>query len=106
MRVGMTIYKLWLHATEETHSGYPVCVGEIEITIDSDETAWVEPCSRLTMTDEVVHAVAEVLRPMGIKWMRGWKDGRYVGRVIKEFGIEGVPHERSHTVDPYLIEGD
>jgi hypothetical protein len=106
MKIGMTIYKLWLYVIEETHTGYPVCVGEIEVTLDSEETAWVEPCSRLTMTEEVVQAVADILRPMGVKWMRGWKDGRYVGRVIKEDSIEGVANTVNFVGDQYQLEGD
>jgi hypothetical protein len=79
-----------LHVVEESDTGYPVCTGEVEVTLDSDETAWVEPCHRLIMTEQVVQHIADKLRPLGVKWMRGWHDGHYVGRVIVEHSAVGV----------------
>lgn len=62
------------------------CEGEVEIHFDSDDTAWVTPCSRLSMTEEVINLIANELRPRGIKWMRGWGDGGRQGRVITANG--------------------
>jgi hypothetical protein len=63
------------------------CLGEVDVLLDSDETAYVTPCNRLSMTDEVVRLIADYLRPMGIKWMRGWGDGGRQGRVITCNGL-------------------
>jgi hypothetical protein len=79
-----------LHVVEESDHGFPICTGEVEVTLDSDETAWIEPCQRLVMTEEVIQSIADKLRPLGIKWMRGWRDGHYVGRVIVEHSAIGV----------------
>jgi len=87
-------YTLHLHVMEEKDSlSHPFCLGEILVTFDSDDTAWVEPCSRLTMTEEVVSALADVLRPYGTKWMRGWHDNHYVGRVITADGNLGETND-------------
>lgn len=89
-RIEIVPYEIILHVMEDSPSGHGFCAGEVHITIDGDDTAWVEPCSRLTMTEEVVSQVADFLRPFGIAWIRGWHDGRFVGRVISEDGNLGV----------------
>lgn len=83
-----------LHVVEESDTSFPVCTGEVDVTLDSEETAWIEPCHRLIMTEEVIQHIADRLRPMGVKWMRGWRDGHYVGRIIVEHSTVGVPHEK------------
>lgn len=93
MRVSLDVFKLTLHVVEDTDTGFPICTGEVEITLDSDETAWVQPCSRLTMTEDIVQSIADKLRPLGVKWMRGWHDGHHVGRVINDFEAIGVSRE-------------
>jgi hypothetical protein len=40
-----------------------------------------------------VQRIADKLRPLGVKWMRGWHDGHYVGRVIVDHSAVGVTRE-------------
>lgn len=52
------------------------------------------------MTEEVIELLAAQLRPMGVKWMRGWHDGHWKGRVITKHGTRGV------SDDVFIDEGD
>jgi hypothetical protein len=90
MAVHLDLYAMTLHVIEEEPDSHPYCAGEVLVTLDSDETAWVEPCSRLVMTEEIVDRLADRLRPYGVRWMRGWHDGRWRGRVITAHGTRGV----------------
>lgn len=89
-RMEIVPYEMTLHVMEDSPSGHGFCAGELHITIDGSDTAWVEPCSRLEMTEPVVEHLANFLRPFGVAWMRGWHDGHFVGRVISEDGNLGV----------------
>jgi hypothetical protein len=90
MAVHLDLYAMTLHVIEEEPDSHPYCAGEVLVTLDSDETAWIEPCSRLVMTEEIVDRLADRLRPYGVRWMRGWHDGRWRGRVITAHGTRGV----------------
>ena len=90
MAVRLDTYELVLHVVREEADSYPHCLGEIRVTLDSDETAWVEPCARLEMTEEVVSLLADRLRHEGVRWMRGWHDPGWKGRVITTHGTRGV----------------
>ena len=81
----MTI-SFWQSVHDEHGEHHPFCAGQVTVQKDSDETAWVEPCNRLAMTDEVIQLIADILRPHGIAWMRGWGDGGRQGRVITANG--------------------
>ncbi len=82
----LDVMRLTLAFFRDLPSGSTICAGEAEVVLDSDDTAWVKPCQRLSMTDEVIGLIAGHLRPLGIKWMRGWGDGGRMGRVITANG--------------------
>ena len=90
MAVTLDVYHVVLHVMEEEADSHPHCLGELHCTLDSEDTAWVEPCSRLVVTEEIVDRLADHLRPLGIRWMRGWHDGGWKGRVITRHGTRGV----------------
>jgi hypothetical protein len=54
------------------------------VDFDSDETAFVTPCNRIEMSDEVEAVLIEKLAPLGVKWMRWWVNGHIVGRSFEE----------------------
>ena len=54
--------------------------GEVRVDIDSAETAFVTPCNRIEMTEEVQQLIREKIEPLGVVYMRWWVDGRLVGR--------------------------
>ena len=56
--------------------------GEIRVDIDSDETAFITPCHRVEMTEEVQALLIDRLEPLGIKYMRWWRDGHLIGRTF------------------------
>jgi hypothetical protein len=58
--------------------------GEIRCDIDSEDTAFVTPCNRITMTEDVQRLLIEKLAPLGVKYMRWWVDGRLVGRTFED----------------------
>lgn len=62
-------------------SGY---FGEIIIHIDSEETAFITPPRHIGMTEQIQNLLIETLRPLGIKYMRWWVDGRLIGRTFYE----------------------
>jgi hypothetical protein len=71
-----------LHDGDElTYGSY---LGEIRVDFDSDETAFVTPCNRIEMSDEVEAVLIEKLAPLGVKWMRWWVNGHIVGRSFEE----------------------
>jgi hypothetical protein len=71
-----------LHDGDElTYGSY---LGEIRVDFDSDETAFVTPCNRIEMSDEVEAVLIEKLSPLGVKWMRWWVNGHIVGRSFEE----------------------
>ena len=90
MALHLDPYQITLHVLREEPDSHPYCLGELRVTIDSEDTAWVEPCSRLVVTEEIIDRLADHLRPHGIKWMRGWHDGPWRGRVIERHGTRGV----------------
>ena len=92
-RTELLPYQMVLHVMEESRNSYGFCAGELHITLDSHDTAWVEPCSRLIMTEDIVKKLGDFLRPFGVTWMRGWHDGNYVGRTISADGNIGVVAE-------------
>jgi len=71
---------------EARHGDWGFCEGELEVLIDSNDTAWVTPCDRLHIDEEIINLVADELRPMGITWMRGWGNGGREGRVLTANG--------------------
>ena len=67
-----------LHEGDDcTFSSYK---GEIRCDLDSDETAFILPCNRIEMTNEVCDLIREKLEPLGIRYMRWWNNGRLEGR--------------------------
>lgn len=58
--------------------------GEIRADLDSDETAFILPCNRIQMTEDIQQLLREKLEPLGVKYMRWWVDGRLVGRSFEE----------------------
>jgi hypothetical protein len=58
--------------------------GEIRADIDSDETAFILPCNRIQMTEDVQALLIEKLAPLGVRYMRWWVDGRLVGRTFED----------------------
>jgi len=88
--VYLDAYEITLHVMHEEADSHPFCMGELRVTMDSDETAWVEPCQRLIVTEEIIDRLADTLRPYGIKWIRGWHDGPWKGRVIERHGTRGI----------------
>ncbi len=52
--------------------------GEIRCDIDSEDTAFI------TMTEDVQRLLIEKLRPLGVRYMRWWVDGRLVGRTFED----------------------
>jgi hypothetical protein len=103
----LDVYEVVLHVIEEEEDSHPHCLGELRVLLDSDETAWVEPCGRLVMTEEVVERLADHLRPLGVRWMRGWHDGAWKGRVITTHGTRGVAGVGLiNDGDPFALGGD
>ncbi len=90
MTLRLDVYEMTLHVIEEEADSHPHCIGELRVLLDSDETAWVEPCARLEMTEAVVEHLADRLRPLGVRWMRGWHDGHWKGRIITAHGVRGA----------------
>jgi hypothetical protein len=85
-RVLLPIRTTYAVFTESHHHTWGFCDGEVEVHFDSEDTAWVTPCNRLAMTEDVIQMLADELRPRGVKWMRGWGDGGRQGRVITANG--------------------
>lgn len=71
---------------ESDHHTWGHCIGEISVHFDDVDVAWVRTCDRLRMTEEVIQHLAGKLRPLGVKWMRGWGDGGREGRVLTANG--------------------
>lgn len=71
---------------EAAHHSWAHCIGEVTVRLDDVDIAWVEPCHRLHMNEEVIDAIAQKLRPLGVKWMRGWGNGGREGRVLTANG--------------------
>ena len=90
MAVYLDCYEMTLHVMHEEADSHPYCLGEVRVVMDSDETAWVEPCQRLIVTEQIIDRLADILRPYGIKWIRGWHDGPWRGRVIERHGTRGI----------------
>ena len=90
MTVRLDTYELVLHVIHEEVDSHPFCLGEIRVQLDSEDTAWVEPCARLEMTEQIVELLADHLRPLGVRWMRGWHDGNWKGRIITTHGTRGA----------------
>ena len=90
MAIHLDVYALTLHVMSEEQDSHPFCLGELHCTLDSEDTAWVEPCQRLVVTEEIVDRLADRLRPYGVRWMRGWHDGPWRGRVITAHGTRRV----------------
>jgi hypothetical protein len=83
-------------------SGRKYVMGEVEICLDSDETAWVTPTRHISMTEPLLDALADHLRHLGVKWMRGWGDGGRQGRVLTANGpVVNLPY-----TDVFIDEGD
>lgn len=71
-----------LHDGDElTYGSY---LGEIRVDLDSEDTAFITPCNRIEMTEEIENLLGERLTPLGIKWIRWWVNGRLVGRSFEE----------------------
>ena len=68
--------------SEKHGKDYGFMEGEVEIDFDSDETAWVKPCHRLILTEEILDLVEKELKPLGVVWIRGWQSGNMQGRYI------------------------
>ena len=96
MAIFLDVYALTLHVMSEEPDSHPYCLGELHCTLDSEDTAWVEPCQRLIVTEEIVDRLADKLRPYGIRWMRGWHDGPWRGRVITAHGTRRVAGVELH----------
>lgn len=73
-----------LHEPDESGElGFATYRGEIRVDIDSEDTAFITPCNRITMTDHVQDLLIEKLSPLGVKYMRWWVDGRLIGRAFE-----------------------
>jgi hypothetical protein len=71
-----------LHDGDElTYGSY---LGEIRVDIDSEDTAFILPCNRIQMTEDVQALLIEKLAPLGVRYMRWWVDGRLVGRTFED----------------------
>jgi len=57
--------------------------GEIRVDIDSEDTAFVTPCNKIEMNESVQQLLITKLKPLGIKWMRWWRDGHIIGRTFE-----------------------
>jgi hypothetical protein len=74
-----------LHEPDESGElGFRTYRGEIRADIDSDETAFILPCNRIQMTEDVQQLLIEKLAPLGVRYMRWWVDGRLVGRTFED----------------------
>jgi hypothetical protein len=89
-------------AAQRLASGAKHVHGEIEVCFDSDETAWVTPTRHVSMTSNLIEKLADQLRPLGIRWIRGWGDGGRQGRVLTANGpVVVLP-----PTDIFIDEGD
>jgi hypothetical protein len=58
--------------------------GEVRCDIDSEDTAFILPCNRIEMTEDVQQLLIEKLAPLGVRYMRWWVNGRLVGRTFED----------------------
>lgn len=57
--------------------------GRIVVALDSETTAFVTPDRHIEMSELIQQQLVAALQPLGVQYMRWWRDGHLIGRTFE-----------------------